>query len=120
MYLLPLLGCHPVAVVQYTFTQNNNTQDDTLIQKTQYRRYKIIRIQQRFNFHFIHPRWCILSIINNLAIIVIHTTYIILLFTDFTTTCFDPYMIIFRSCHLILGILNHVLQLHILITLCMS
>jgi hypothetical protein len=47
-------------------------------------------------------------IINNLAIIVIHTTYNILLFTVFTTTCFDPYMIIFRSCHLILGILNHV------------
>jgi hypothetical protein len=36
-----------------------------------------------FFFHFIHPRWCILSIINNLAIIVIHTTYNILLFTDF-------------------------------------
>jgi hypothetical protein len=57
-----------------------------------------------------------ISIINNLAIIVIHTTYIILLFTDFMTTCFDPYTIIFRLCHLILGILNHVLQLHILIT----
>jgi hypothetical protein len=34
-------------------------------------------------FHFIHPRWCILLIINNLAIIGIHTTYNILLFTDF-------------------------------------
>jgi hypothetical protein len=62
----------------------------------------------------------ILPLVNNLAINVIHTTYIILLFTDFTMTCFDSYMIIFRSCHLILGILNHVLQLHILITLCMS
>ena len=66
------------------------------------------------------PRWCILSIINNLTIIVVHTTYSILLFTVFTTTCFDPYMIIFRSCHLILGVLNHVSQLHILINLCMS
>jgi hypothetical protein len=35
------------------------------------------------NFHFIHPRWCILSVINNLAIIVIHATYNNLLFTDF-------------------------------------
>ena len=36
-----------------------------------------------FFFHFIHPRWCILLIINNLATIVIHTIYNILLFTDF-------------------------------------
>ena len=37
-----------VAVVQHTFTQNN-----TLIQKTQYGRNKTIRIQQRFNIYMI-------------------------------------------------------------------
>jgi hypothetical protein len=34
-------------------------------------------------FYFIHPRWCILSIINNLSIIVIHSTCNNLLFRDF-------------------------------------
>jgi hypothetical protein len=34
-------------------------------------------------FHFIHPHWCILSVINNLTIIVTHTTYSNLLFTHF-------------------------------------
>jgi hypothetical protein len=48
----------------------------------------------------------VFSIINNLTSIVLHTTYSILLFTVFTTTCFDPYIIIFRSCHLILGVLS--------------
>ena len=41
-----------MAVVQYTFTQNN-TQHNTVIQKTQYGTYKTIRIEHRFNIHMI-------------------------------------------------------------------
>ena len=39
IYIYLLSGCHPVAVVQYTFTQ--------------YRTYKTIRIQQIFNIDMI-------------------------------------------------------------------
>ena len=41
-----LLGCPAVAVVQNTFTQNNNTHDNTIIRKAEHGTHKTIGIQE--------------------------------------------------------------------------
>jgi membrane protein required for beta-lactamase induction len=56
IFVLLLLGWHPVTVVQYTFTQNN-TQDNRMKQNTQNRTY--VKLILYINMKWFFVRFCL-------------------------------------------------------------